>query len=302
MITNQCLKLSPEECHEMDLKIKEAKSCIANTKSLRHQQILSYIKSELPESLQKQVELLCRKGSSSWLTSLPLQEYFLCWIKESLWMSCVFGTFIHLRIYQRNVHVALTTHLIKICMKGGYVAKTQSNKIVSLYDTKKLLYLVLLLIYRNLFTSFISTDIRVAQKKLNSNKYSGNTWRVAIWWLEGKLVISQAINDFLWLFWFDFRFSICIKLTVLSTLNSFLHTVRVAYYEPAYYEHSFIMNQAEGPNKNNPIAFVLNKVRLIWSLYIMNKIFGPKGVHNKRPWLYIVRKSTQSIDDHIHIR
>ena len=40
-------------------------------------------------------------------------------------------------------------------------------------------------------------------------------------------------------------------------------TVRVAYYEPAYYEHSFIMNQAEGPNKNNPIAFVLNKVRLI---------------------------------------
>ena len=40
-------------------------------------------------------------------------------------------------------------------------------------------------------------------------------------------------------------------------------TVRVAYYEPAYYEHSFIMNQTVGPNKNNPIAFVLNKVRLI---------------------------------------
>ena len=45
--------------------------------------------------------------------------------------------------------------------------------------------------------------------------------------------------------------------------NSYNITVRVAYYEPAYYEHSFIMNQAEGPNKNNPIAFVLNKVRLI---------------------------------------
>ena len=41
------------------------------------------------------------------------------------------------------------------------------------------------------------------------------------------------------------------------------YTVRVAYYEPAYYEHFFIMNQAESPNKNNPIAFVLNKVRLI---------------------------------------
>ena len=26
-------------------------------------------------------------------------------------------------------------------------------------------------------------------------------------------------------------------------------TVRVAYYEPAYYEHLFIMNQAEGPNR-----------------------------------------------------
>ena len=40
-------------------------------------------------------------------------------------------------------------------------------------------------------------------------------------------------------------------------------TVRVAYYEPAYYEHLFIMNQAEGPNGHILIAFVLNKVRLI---------------------------------------
>ena len=41
------------------------------------------------------------------------------------------------------------------------------------------------------------------------------------------------------------------------------NTVRVAYYEPAYYEHLFIMNQAEGPNGYILIAFVLNKVRLI---------------------------------------
>ena len=40
-------------------------------------------------------------------------------------------------------------------------------------------------------------------------------------------------------------------------------TVRVAYYEPAYYEHLFIMNQAESPNGYILIAFVLNKVRLI---------------------------------------
>ena len=41
------------------------------------------------------------------------------------------------------------------------------------------------------------------------------------------------------------------------------YTVRVAYYEPAYYELLFIMNQAEGPNRYILIAFVLNKVRLI---------------------------------------
>ena len=77
MITDQRLEISPEECHEMD-KIKEAKSCIANTKSLRHQHILSYIKSELPESLQKQVELLCRKGSSSWLPHSHYKNTILC--------------------------------------------------------------------------------------------------------------------------------------------------------------------------------------------------------------------------------
>ena len=40
-------------------------------------------------------------------------------------------------------------------------------------------------------------------------------------------------------------------------------TVRVAYYEPAYYGHLFIMNQTEGPNRYILIAFVLNEVRLI---------------------------------------
>ena len=56
-----------------------------------------------------------------------------------------------------------------------------------------------------------------------------------------------------------------LKQEAINSENSIqqTHTVRVAYYEPAYYEHSFIMNQAEGPNKNNSIAFVLNKVRLI---------------------------------------
>ena len=78
MITDQRIELSPEECHEMDVKIKEVKSCITNTLSLRHQQILSDIKSELPESLQKQVELLCRKGSSSWLPHSHHKNTILC--------------------------------------------------------------------------------------------------------------------------------------------------------------------------------------------------------------------------------
>ena len=47
-----------------------------------------------------------------------------------------------------------------------------------------------------------------------------------------------------------------------------------------------IMNQAEVPNKNTPITFLLILVRLICSLCVMNKIFGPKGIHNKRSWLY----------------
>ena len=58
-----------------------------------------------------------------------------------------------------------------------------------------------------------------------------------------------------------------------------------------YYMQSglLIMNQAEVPNKYAPIAFVLNQVGLIWSFCIMNKIFGPKGIHNKkRSWLYTV--------------
>ena len=46
------------------------------------------------------------------------------------------------------------------------------------------------------------------------------------------------------------------------------------------------MKQAEGPNKYTLIAFVLNQVRLIWSLFIMNTFLGPLGVHNKRHQLY----------------
>ena len=44
----------------------------------------------------------------------------------------------------------------------------------------------------------------------------------------------------------------------LDNHHRYRNTVRVA-----YYEHLFILNQAEGPNGYILIAFVLNKVRLI---------------------------------------
>ena len=70
----------------------------------------------------------------------------------------------------------------------------------------------------------------------------------------------------------------------MKTLASIIqHSKKKITVSVAYYEHSFIMNQAEGPNKYTPIAFVLNQGSLIWSLCIMNKIFGPKGVHNNDP-------------------
>ena len=61
-------------------------------------------------------------------------------------------------------------------------------------------------------------------------------------------------------------------------------TVRDAYYLPAYYEYSLIINQAKGPDNIIPIAFVLYEFR--WSINIMHK---PLDIitydHNKQPWL-----------------
>ena len=43
------------------------------------------------------------------------------------------------------------------------------------------------------------------------------------------------------------------------------------------------MNKLSGPNLTGSIRFVLGQVRFILSLSIMNILFGPQGVHNKRP-------------------
>ena len=58
---------------------------------------------------------------------------------------------------------------------------------------------------------------------------------------------------------YEFVYLMRAKLYLIGMTKLYIiRTVRVA-----YYEHSFIMNQAEGPNKYTPIAFVLNQVRLI---------------------------------------
>ena len=50
----------------------------------------------------------------------------------------------------------------------------------------------------------------------------------------------------------------------MKTLASIIqHSKKKITVSVAYYEHSFIMNQAEGPNKYTPIAFVLNQGSLI---------------------------------------
>ena len=56
-----------------------------------------------------------------------------------------------------------------------------------------------------------------------------------------------------------------------------LNTFSVAHYDPAYYQHSFIINQAEGPNKYTPIAFVLDQVRLILILCSWTGFLFPRG-------------------------
>ena len=73
----------------------------------------------------------------------------------------------------------------------------------------------------------------------------------------------DAYNDTEFISRYRITRGIFIQLLEKIVGSLFRYTVRVAYYEPAYYEHLFIMNQAEGPNGYILIAFVLNKVRLI---------------------------------------
>lgn len=86
---------------------------------------VSYIKSELPDSQQKQVDLLSKKGSSSWLTSLPLQEYdFVLNKEEFVDVTCI--RYLHpLTNLPKKCACGTNNNSLDhalICLKGGYVA------------------------------------------------------------------------------------------------------------------------------------------------------------------------------------
>ena len=120
----QKTQLTMEEGIELNSKIASAKSIISNQKSLQHQKHLQEIKGSLPEDRAKHLDLLCKKGTSSWLTTLPLKEFGFILNKQE------FTDAICLR-YNYNIqnmpnHCACgnknsINHGL-ICKKGGFVS------------------------------------------------------------------------------------------------------------------------------------------------------------------------------------
>ena len=74
-ILNQKLTLSPEETHEMNQKIKHAKNGISSEKTLYNKYKLASIKAKCTDDISRNLDILCQKGASSWLTALPLEEF-----------------------------------------------------------------------------------------------------------------------------------------------------------------------------------------------------------------------------------
>ena len=97
---------------------------LTNSKIIRHQKKLKLIKAELGPQRTKHTELLCKKGSSSWLTSLPLQEFGFVLNKQE------FVDALHLRYNfpMKNIPTYCACgeknsadHAL-VCKKGGFVS------------------------------------------------------------------------------------------------------------------------------------------------------------------------------------
>ena len=74
MITEQIIEISPEDSHKLKESVSASKAVISTFKTAYHNQKLKELKEAVGPDMAKHIDLLCKKGSSSWLTSLPLEE------------------------------------------------------------------------------------------------------------------------------------------------------------------------------------------------------------------------------------
>ena len=100
------------------------KSLVSSSKTLRHKTKLSSLKKLVGPQKAKHLDLICKKGCSAWLTSLPLKEFGFVLNKQE------FTDALHLRynLPFRNMPSYCSCgnknsldHAL-ICKKGGFVA------------------------------------------------------------------------------------------------------------------------------------------------------------------------------------
>ena len=75
MITEQKIEISFKESKKLNSSVSSAKLMISNFKTAEHNQKLKELKEIIGPERTMHIDTLCKKGSSSWLTSLPLEEF-----------------------------------------------------------------------------------------------------------------------------------------------------------------------------------------------------------------------------------
>ena len=134
VIAAQTLKLTGEDIVNLNKSIDDAKAAIKTSKMQHNKIKFDEIKDNSCQDLQHLLEILCRKGSSSWLTTLPLEEYGFVLNKGE------FTDAICLRYNQRLKNIPKTCACGKpnsldhalICSKGGFV-HLRHNQVRDLY-------------------------------------------------------------------------------------------------------------------------------------------------------------------------
>ena len=124
LITEQIMELTPEDSKKLRASVTAAKSMISNFKRTHHMQRLKELKENIGPERAKHVDNLCRKGTSAWLTSLPLEDCGFTLNKQE------FRDALHLRYNfplkgtptfcscgERN-----TLDHSLVCKKGGFVS------------------------------------------------------------------------------------------------------------------------------------------------------------------------------------